>query len=151
MTGVRSYVRRGLSAAPNPKPIDLRECEDQELSWIALDAAQLKGWELLLGTYGDGTRDVNQYVAIARQDTDHAKDYLTTKVVEVREQTERLVSWNGNISVLANQLADAIHATLELLLGEDNLTLDEGDVPTYIYKWFAEQWKGKTEQLLTTE
>lgn len=28
MTGVLSYVRKGLSAVPNPKPIDLREDEE---------------------------------------------------------------------------------------------------------------------------
>lgn len=138
MTGVRSYVRKGLSAVPNPKPIDLRECEDQELSWIALDAAQLKGWEILHVRYGGSSPEASICDPVAINVGDDSKSYLTTKVVEVREETERLVSWNSNTAVLAAQLADAIHATLQLFMEqEDDLTVDDNKLKAFIYKWFA--------------
>ncbi|MGP0180053.1 hypothetical protein, partial [Escherichia coli] len=56
----------------------------------------------------------------------------------MREETERLVSWNSNTGVLAAQLADAIYATLQLFMEEgDELTVDDNNLKVFIYKWFA--------------
>lgn len=98
----------------------------------------MKGWEILHGRYRGSTPEGTICDPVAIKVGDDSKSYLTTKVVEVQEETERLVSWNSNTGILASQLADAIHATLQLVMEQEGeLTVDDNNLKVFIYKWFA--------------
>lgn len=47
MTGIRSWVRKGLSADPETQAVP----EGEELSWVALDAHGLGAWEIETGSF----------------------------------------------------------------------------------------------------
>jgi len=117
MTAIRSWVRRGLSVDPQPKPIP----EGRELDWLAKEICGSSDWNV---------KSLVEAEQLLHPPEENNNFSLARNTVEIRTRIGKIIGWYP-VSKAARGLTLALTAFMNHVTSSNGLVVDETRIKNY--------------------